>query len=229
MFNPERLLGGLLTGRMSHKYVARTVMSSAGMGSSTAIGMGVLGTAFAAAEHFMNKASGTAQGAPAGPPPAGPPGAPGASAPPPPPPAPGSAAPSGPPPAAPTAGAPASTSGTGGVAILLIRTMIASAAADGNIDDDERSRIIKRMESVGMSDEERTFINGELNAPWGAADIAAQATDPDTARQVYAVSLLAVEVDTDEERAYLRELAARMGLAAATVADVHAMLGVPAF
>lgn len=42
---------------------------------------------------------------------------------------------------------------------------------------------------------------------------------------MYAASLLALRVDTDAEHAYLVELAARLGLAPATVDRIHALLG----
>ena len=51
---------------------------------------------------------------------------------------------------------------------------------------------------------------------------------PELAVQVYAASLLAIEVDTAAERAYLRDLAARLGLDASAVAHVHQALGVAA-
>jgi uncharacterized membrane protein YebE (DUF533 family) len=41
------------------------------------------------------------------------------------------------------------------------------------------------------------------------------------ARRVYTVSLLAIEVDTDAERAYLKVLADRLGLDPATVEGIH--------
>ena len=56
----------------------------------------------------------------------------------------------------------------------------------------------------------------------------AQASSPELAVQVYAASLLAIEVDTAAERAYLRDLAARLGLDASAVARVHQALGVAA-
>jgi uncharacterized membrane protein YebE (DUF533 family) len=50
----------------------------------------------------------------------------------------------------------------------------------------------------------------------------------EVAIEVYAASLLAIEVDTPAEQAYLRALAQRLGLDAGTVQHVHQTLGVPA-
>ena len=49
------------------------------------------------------------------------------------------------------------------------------------------------------------------------------------ARQVYLVSLMAIEVDTDDERRYLQALAGRLGLEPARVEEIHGQVGVPMF
>lgn len=52
MFNAEKLLGGML----------KESIGIRGFGSKAAVGTGLLGLAFAAAEHFMNKAQPSASG-----------------------------------------------------------------------------------------------------------------------------------------------------------------------
>ena len=54
-----------------------------------------------------------------------------------------------------------------------------------------------------------------------------QVQAPDLAAQVYAASLLAIEVDTDAERAYLARLAQSLALPPAAIAHIHQTLGVP--
>ena len=46
------------------------------------------------------------------------------------------------------------------------------------------------------------------------------------AMQIYAASLLAIEVDTDQERRYLRDLATALGLDSNAVTYLHGVLGV---
>ena len=48
-----------------------------------------------------------------------------------------------------------------------------------------------------------------------------QVDSPDLARQFYAVSLMAIEVDTDAERTYLRHLQDRLKLDGGTVRELH--------
>jgi uncharacterized membrane protein YebE (DUF533 family) len=56
--------------------------------------------------------------------------------------------------------------------------------------------------------------------------LVAQVEAPDLAAEVYAASLLAIEVDTQAERAYLDRLAAALKLDQATRGHLHAALGV---
>jgi uncharacterized membrane protein YebE (DUF533 family) len=104
--------------------------------------------------------------------------------------------------------------------------MIAAANADGKIDQQERDRIISRLRSVQLTGEEHAFVVAELGAPKDLDGIVEQVTSGDLARQVYAVSLLAIEVDTEVEKAYMDTLAGRLGLDKAAVDENHHQLGV---
>jgi uncharacterized membrane protein YebE (DUF533 family) len=119
-------------------------------------------------------------------------------------------------------------------AVLLIRAMVAAANADGLIDEIERGRIMAKLDAARFSAEEHRFMIEELNHPHTAEEIAAIVTAADVggaelARQVYLVSLMAVEVDTPQEYAYLENLAGLLGLDAAEVNDLHKRAKVPPF
>ncbi|RJQ83305.1 MAG: tellurite resistance TerB family protein [Desulfobacteraceae bacterium] len=215
MFNPERLLGGLLRGGM------RRGGGNLGSLVSGGAALGLLGVAIEAVEHYMNKPKGGAAGVP--PAPAGggvsgtgPPPVPGRSMASPPPPPPGSTA----------AQAPAAAGGQAGDAVLLIRAMIAAANADGAIDAEERTAILDRLKSVQLSPEEHQFITQELLEPKSMKEIVAAALTPELARQVYLASLLAITVDTDEELDYLQNLARHLRLDQETLEALHQQAGV---
>ena len=223
MFNPEKLLGGLLMGGSRRR---------SGLGSliSSGAALGLAGVAMEAMEHFMDKSRTSASG----PPPSGPPPIQ-TSAPSQPPPAPGVSTPQPPPGAtvaAPTPPLPSTSidpesidaTESGQEAVLLIRAMIAAANADGVIDEDERNRILKKLETVDLSDQEHSFIVKELMSPAGLEDIVSQVKSPETAKKVYTVSLLAIEVDTDAERAYMNTLAQRIGLTESDIDDIYRTL-----
>ena len=62
----------------------------------------------------------------------------------------------------------------------------------------------------------------ELDAPLDVDRIAALAGSEAEATQIYAVSLLAIDPDNAEEKAYLAALARRLNLAPSLVDSLHA-------
>jgi len=223
MFNPEKLLGGLLMGGSRRR---------SGLGSlvSSGAALGLAGVAMEAFEHFMDKPKTQVSGSPTpGPPPiqtsvpSQPPQASGVSIPPPPPGATVAAPP--PPPLHTSIGHESVDAGKSGQeAVLLIRSMIAAANADGMIDEKERNRILKKLETADLSDQEHSFIVRELLSPAGLEDIVAQVKSPEMAKMVYTVSLLAIEVDTNAERAYMKTLAQQLSLKESDLNDIYRTL-----
>ena len=104
--------------------------------------------------------------------------------------------------------------------------MIAAANADGAIDQEERQRILDKFRDADLSPEEHAFLVNELFSPASLDGIVSQVSSEALARQVYGVSLLAVTVDTDAERAYLQTLGQRLGLSPADRDPMHKALGI---
>lgn len=105
--------------------------------------------------------------------------------------------------------------------MLLVRAMVAAANADGRIDEQEKHTILSRMCEVGLSAEDMVFVAHEIDSPAGVETLLAQVNSPDMARQVFAVSLLAIDVDTPAESAYLNYLQQRLGLDDETVRRIQ--------
>lgn len=103
--------------------------------------------------------------------------------------------------------------------------MIAAANADGNIDPEEEREILDRLNEAGMTLEEREFILKQLAAPPNPESLLTQVDSPELARQFYAVSLLAIVVDSEAEEAYLARLRSTLGLDDATVKELHEEFG----
>jgi uncharacterized membrane protein YebE (DUF533 family) len=112
-------------------------------------------------------------------------------------------------------------------ALLMVRAMINAAKADGEIDRQEIERISAKLGDAASDQEARAFLVQEMQQPSDVDGITRQVSSPELAVQVYAASLLAIEVDTPAERAYLRDLAGRLGLDANVTSRVHQALGVP--
>jgi uncharacterized membrane protein YebE (DUF533 family) len=111
---------------------------------------------------------------------------------------------------------------------LLLRAMIAAAKADGHIDQQEMQGIIGKLAADDVTEEEKAFVMAEIRAPLDPNALAAEVRSPAQAAEVYAASILAVDIDSDAERQYLRSLAQALRLDAATVAELHRMTGAPA-
>lgn len=104
---------------------------------------------------------------------------------------------------------------------LLIRAMIAAANADGRIDADERERMVGRLEEAGADREDKELLERELRSPVGLDSVVREVDSPELAEQVYVVSALAINADTDAERAYMQYLAARLKLDPAKVEELN--------
>jgi uncharacterized membrane protein YebE (DUF533 family) len=111
---------------------------------------------------------------------------------------------------------------------LVLSAMINAAKADGRIDGAELRRIAGKLEKAGTDDEARQFVMRELQEPLDLEGLIDQVRSPQVAAQVYAASLLAIEVDTPAERDYLRRLASGLGLDDGTVQRLHQMVAAPA-
>jgi uncharacterized membrane protein YebE (DUF533 family) len=229
MFDPQRLLGELLGGAMSgslggqrNKRKGSSMLGGLSTGSKAQLGVGLLGIAIAAYDHYKNQPRAGAPQPMGGFPPGH-----GASMPQPsqpmPPPPPG-APPMAPPMAPPTATPAAHADPRARDMVLLVQAMIAAAAADGHIDDVERGQILQRAADAGLDADTQSFLRAELDAPKSLAAIVA-ASRPEIAADIYAASCAAISLDTDAERVYLDTLAMRLQIAPDARAAIHQQLG----
>jgi uncharacterized membrane protein YebE (DUF533 family) len=90
--------------------------------------------------------------------------------------------------------------------LILIRAMISAAKADGHIDATERARIEQQISDLGITAEEQTFLIEQLRATSDPINIARLSESEEQATEIYLVSMLAVDIDTEEERRYLDRL-----------------------
>lgn len=107
---------------------------------------------------------------------------------------------------------------------LLIRAMCQAAKADGEIDADERARIMAHL--ADATAEERAYVEEQMAAPLDLDGLVA-ASSSAMAAQVYSTSLMAISPDKPVEQAYLAQLASALGLDKATRDGVHASMGLP--
>lgn len=109
---------------------------------------------------------------------------------------------------------------------LTVKAMVNAAKADGRIDEDEMQRIVGELQEDGVTPEERDYLLAEVRKPLSTADIVRAVPNRQVAAQVYTASLLAIEVDTPAEKAYLQNLARDLKLEPQVVRQIHSTLGV---
>jgi uncharacterized membrane protein YebE (DUF533 family) len=110
------------------------------------------------------------------------------------------------------------------LAALMIAAMIQAAKSDGTFDQAEREKLLSHLGDVDA--EEAAFVNARMDAPVDVDGLVAQ-TPEGMETQVYAMSLLAIDLDTQDEAQYLHQLAKGYGMKPAAVNDIHEQMGVP--
>ena len=105
--------------------------------------------------------------------------------------------------------------------------MIAAARADGQLDPAERRALFTRVSELGLPEAERAELFAALERPVDLPTLVAAATTQERATEIYAASLLAIDVDTPAERGYLAMLAGALGLPNGLVAQIHREAGLP--
>jgi len=109
-------------------------------------------------------------------------------------------------------------------AALMIRAMINAAKSDGSIDQSEQEKVIAKLGDV--TQDEIDFIRREFAAP---LDVQAfvRSIPKGMGEQIYAVSLMAIDLDQNSEAQYLADLAQGLGISPQLANQIHDKFGVP--
>ncbi|WP_431285447.1 DUF533 domain-containing protein [Humitalea sp. 24SJ18S-53] len=109
-------------------------------------------------------------------------------------------------------------------ALLLIRAMVATAAADGAVDRAERQAIAGQLDAAGLTPSERDLVLADLEAPATPEALAAEVTDPMQAAQLYAAAVAIAAEMSAAERGFLDRLRAALMLSPTAAAAIEARL-----
>lgn len=109
---------------------------------------------------------------------------------------------------------------------LVLRSMINAAKSDGRIDESEIQRIVGKLEELGADRNAQAFVMRQMQGPPETETLTSTVRSrPELAAQMYAASLMAIEVDTPAEKAYLQHLASGFGLDSRVVHRIETMVG----
>ena len=106
----------------------------------------------------------------------------------------------------------------------LISAMIAAAKSDGQIDGKEHQAIFAKIEELKLDNDEKAFLFDQLNQPLDIDSLVSAAASKEQAIEIYVASIMAIDVDTPAEQAYLTMLAARLNLEPALVTEIHSTI-----
>lgn len=108
-------------------------------------------------------------------------------------------------------------------ALLLVRTAIATAAADGVVDPAQRAKILTEAQGTGLDADAAKFLDAEIAHPASVADIAAAVGgSQQLALQAYAAGRVVASPASAQEQSFLKSLAEALKLDPALVAQVDA-------
>lgn len=107
---------------------------------------------------------------------------------------------------------------------VLVRAMVAAAKSDGQVSREEQDNILKQLDHV--SQEEIDFLRAEFNRPVDVRDLT-WSVPKGMEEQVYAISLLAIDLDEQKEAEFLADLAHGLRLDTARCNDIHRQYGAP--
>ncbi|NIY92546.1 tellurite resistance TerB family protein [Vibrio diazotrophicus] len=105
--------------------------------------------------------------------------------------------------------------------ILILKAMIASAKADGHVDEQEMAKINQVINEIGADNDVQTLFQQELKKPLDPNEIAALAQTPAQASEIYLASAIVADEQNFMEKAYLQELAKQLGLSGELVNNIH--------
>jgi uncharacterized membrane protein YebE (DUF533 family) len=102
--------------------------------------------------------------------------------------------------------------------------MINAAKSDGHVDQAEQDKIVGKLGNV--TQDEVDFVREEMASPLDV-DAFARSIPRGQAEQVYAVSLLAIDLDSNPEAQYLHQLAQATGISPEVCNQIHQRAGAP--
>lgn len=104
----------------------------------------------------------------------------------------------------------------------MLKAIIAAAKADGHMDEREQGLLQAELQRSEADPATRAWVQAELQRAVDPAEVAAAATGPEMASEIYLASLLVVDQTSTMERAYLDVLARELRLSPGLKTDLEA-------
>lgn len=109
-------------------------------------------------------------------------------------------------------------------ALLVIQAMVNAAKSDGHVDEAEQQKIVGKLGDV--TPEELEFVKQALAEPLDTQGFI-DSIPAGMGQDLYVVSLMAIDLDTNQEAQYLDQLAKGIGLEPEACNQIHEQMGIP--
>jgi uncharacterized membrane protein YebE (DUF533 family) len=103
--------------------------------------------------------------------------------------------------------------------LLVLRTMISAAMADGHLGPEEQKYIFKQLDH--LDPQERSLLFDELRNPLSCGELAAQASDPVVAIEMYTAAALTLDMNCLMAKEFMAQLARGLNLPDALINSIH--------
>ncbi len=107
---------------------------------------------------------------------------------------------------------------------LILKAMISAAKADGHIDAKEQQKITEHIGDI--TPEEIEFVRNEMQSPLDIEGLIAS-IPTGMEQQVYMMSLLAIDLDSQVEAEYMDKLGKGLKISPQIANNIHKELGIP--
>lgn len=106
---------------------------------------------------------------------------------------------------------------------IILKAMINAAKADGSIDAQEQKKIVEHVGEV--TQEEYAFVKNEMESPLDIDGVIARAKGIE--KEVYMMSLLTINLDSQIEAQYMDKLGKGLGISEEMANEIHQRVGAP--
>lgn len=107
---------------------------------------------------------------------------------------------------------------------IMLRAMINAAKSDGGVDETEQRKILEHLGEV--TQDEIEFVQNEMAQQLDLASFV-RSVPQGLEQQVYVMSLLGIDLDSQAEAQYLDQLANGLGISHELSNQIHEKVGVP--
>lgn len=104
---------------------------------------------------------------------------------------------------------------------ILVKAMIAAAKCDGRMSEDETNSVNQQIKKLGLGESIESVLKAGMVTPLSAKSVARMADDTEVAAEIYVVSMLVTNIESDQEKKYMSSLADALELPETVIQELE--------